>query len=205
MSEKTIGIIDYGMGNLGSVSCALDRLGIKNIFVQKEKELADCDRIIIPGVGSFNAAMNNIRMLGLESGIKNFAAQGKPVLGICLGMQVLFMQGTEGGITRGLGLLKGTVEKLAFAPKLPHTGWNNVLSLKESRLLKGIKNNSWFYFVHSFACKPALQDCILSVTEYGKQFVSIVEYKNIFGVQFHPEKSGRTDAILLNNFCKMML
>lgn len=196
-----IGVLDYGMGNLGSVSYALARIGARSVVVRTAREIEECSALVIPGVGSFNAAMQELEKL--KPAIKWFASTGKPVLGICLGMQVLFERGSEGGSCRGLGLLEGSVRKMRFAPKLPHVGWNNVRAKRKNSLFKGIPNGACFYFVHSYACELA-RECVLGTTKYGKQFVSAAGKENVFGVQFHPEKSGAAGERLLKNFVELI-
>ncbi len=196
-----IGILDYGMSNLASVSSAFARLGEKTRIARRPGEISACDALVIPGVGSFAAAME--RLAPLRPAIYAFAESGKPVLGICLGMQVLFEKGSEGGEVKGLGLLAGTVEKMGFAPKLPHVGWNQVACKRPSPLFRGL-GKEWFYFVHSYACKPSQEADLLAVTEYGQLFASAAEWENVFGVQFHPEKSGEAGGRLLKNFSEMV-
>ena len=196
-----IGLLDYGGSNLASVSSAFARLGAKTRIVRRPGEISACDALVIPGVGSFNAAME--RLAPLRPAISAFAESGKPALGICLGMQVLFEKGSEGGDVKGLGLLSGSVEKMGFAPKLPHVGWNTAVAVRESPLFRGL-GKEWFYFVHSFACKPSRESDLLAVTEYGQLFASAVERENVLGVQFHPEKSGAAGERLLKNFLEMV-
>lgn len=202
MNTVRIGVLDYGASNMGSVSYAFDRLEAISATVKSGEEIASCDALVIPGVGSFKAAM--LKLEQLRKPIEEFASSGKPIFGICLGMQVLFDEGSEGGSCKGLGLLRGRVEKMSFAPKLPHVGWNQVKVMKSSKLFEGIAKDAYFYFVHSYACKPSSKAEVLGVTEFGASFVSAVEKKNVFGVQFHPEKSGNAGALLLQNFLKMV-
>lgn len=196
-----MGILDYGMGNLGSVRQALERIGSQAKVVGRKGEIAACDALVIPGVGSFNAAMK--KLYAFQGEIKEFAYAGRPVLGVCLGMQVLFERGSEGGNCSGLGLLEGNVEKLR-ARKLPHVGWNQANAKAGSKLFEGVAKDSWFYFVHSYACNPYNKREIAATTDYQETFVSAVESKNVFGVQFHPEKSGTTGEKLLKNFSEMI-
>lgn len=199
---KKIGLLDYGAGNLGSVSSALARIGAESQIVKSSAGLRECDALVIPGVGSFAAAMK--KLAPFRQAVREFAASGKPVLGICLGMQVLFDRGEEGGECEGLVLVRGKVEKMFFAKKLPHVGWNEVEPVKKSRLLEGVPRGSCFYFVHSYCCRPASKLDLLAFTDYGEKFVSAVERGNVFGVQFHPEKSGATGERLLENFWRMV-
>ncbi len=195
-----IGILDYGVGNLGSVSYAFKRIKTKSKIVKTAVEIRKCDALVVPGVGAFKTGMAGLKPV--KSAVVEFAKSGKPVLGICLGMQLLFEKGTEGGSTAGLAIFEGRVEKMN-APKLPHVGWNQVKQKKKSLLFSGIEDNSYFYFVHSYACKPKKAACVVGATKFYMEFVSVVEQGNVFGVQFHPEKSGKNGEKMLKNFCKM--
>ena len=201
---KTIGILDYGMGNIASAKAGLMRAGAKNaVVVSTACEISKCDGLVIPGVGAFKAAMQSIRSLGMEDAIMEFAGSGRPLLGVCLGMQILFDTGTEGGKTAGLGLLSGRVELLRGAPKLPQIGWNTVRTRK-SPLWKGIAQNPYFYFVHSYACFPKDGKIVIGTTRHGADFASAVMQGSITGVQFHPEKSGPVGQALLGNFVEFV-
>ncbi|MFH1200446.1 MAG: imidazole glycerol phosphate synthase subunit HisH [Candidatus Micrarchaeota archaeon] len=194
-----IGVLDYGQGNLFNARNGLLRAGAKRVGVVKtSRGILESDALVIPGVGSFSTAM--ARLAPLREAILEFSLQKRPLLGICLGMQVLFEEGLEGGRTKGLGLLRGTVRKLVGAPRLPHVGWNTVLAIGEGRLFAGIRNNPQFYFVHSYAAAGVGENAISGMTEYGRPFVSAVESGNVFGVQFHPEKSAGAGARVLGNF-----
>ncbi|MFH1199519.1 MAG: imidazole glycerol phosphate synthase subunit HisH [Candidatus Micrarchaeota archaeon] len=196
-----IGILDYGQGNLFNARNGLMRAGAKNAgIVRTSRQIAGCDALVIPGVGSFSTAM--LKLALLRETILDFALQKRPILGICLGMQVMFDEGLEGGRTKGLGLLRGTVRKLVGAPRLPHIGWNTVSSRGNGVLFQGLPENPQFYFVHSFAAAGVNENTIAGVTDYGRPFVSAVETGNMFGVQFHPEKSGADGEALLRNFVK---
>ncbi|MEK7121412.1 MAG: imidazole glycerol phosphate synthase subunit HisH [Patescibacteria group bacterium] len=201
-----IGIINYGVGNLQSVKNSLDYLGIPNTIISKPKEVNKCDKIILPGVGAFGPAMDKLTELGFSKKIKEFAGLKKPILGICLGMQLLFQTSEEGGIHQGLGLVKGKV--LAFNKKvrdlpIPHVGWNNVYKDKTSLLFKNIDDNSCFYFVHSFYCEPADKSTVIASTNYSIRFAAAIGKDKIFGCQFHPEKSQTAGLKLLENFDKL--
>ncbi len=198
-----IGIINYGMGNLQSVKNSLDYLGIPNTIVYKPNEVSKCDKIILPGVGAFGTAMDKLVQLGFSEKIKEFAYLKKPVLGVCLGMQLLFEESEEYGVHKGLGLLKGKV--LPFSKKvkrlpIPHVGWNTIHQKHASSILKDIEDQSSFYFVHSFYCNPKDLKIVLAQTNYGIDFASIVGKDNIMGCQFHPEKSQTAGLKLLKNF-----
>ncbi|MBI3587967.1 imidazole glycerol phosphate synthase subunit HisH [Candidatus Micrarchaeota archaeon] len=196
-----IGILDYGMGNLGSVSYALKRMGKASSIIHGPKAVEEYDGLIIPGVGSFGPAME--RLETFRDGIIGFAQSGKPMLGICLGMQVLFEQGTERGTHEGLSLIGGKVEMLKGTPKLPHVGWNTIELEGKSRLMERIPNRSYAYFAHSYACEPDFKGSIIATTGYGNTFVSAVEQGNVLGVQFHPEKSGAIGELILKNFMEL--
>lgn len=196
-----IGILDYGAGNLGSVSYAFRRINAQSKIVRTGAEIRKCDALVIPGVGAFKAGMKGLKPV--KKAVVEFIKTEKPVLGVCLGMQLLFEKGTENGSTAGLAILKGSVEKMN-APKLPHVGWNQVKQKRKSRLFAGIKNNSYFYFVHSYACVPKKPECVVGATKFYVEFASVVEQGNVFGVQFHPEKSGRIGEKMLKNFCKIV-
>ncbi len=202
-----IGIINYGMGNLRSVKNSLDYLSIPNAVINKPREIDACDNIILPGVGAFGPAMEKLNELGFTQKILEFAYQEKPILGICLGMQLLFQESEEGGINQGLGLVKGKV--LAFNKKvndlpIPHVGWNNIYKDKASLLFQNIDDNSCFYFVHSFYCEPADKSTIIASTDYGIKFAAAIGKDKIFGCQFHPEKSQTAGLKLLENFQKFI-
>lgn len=191
------------MGNLQSVKNSLDYLKIPGIFIAKPQKIDACDKIILPGVGAFGPAMEKLNKLGFSEKIKEFSKNKKPVLGICLGMQLLFEESEEYGKHKGLGLLKGKV--LPFSKKvknlpIPLIGWNNINKKKESPLLKDIEDNATFYFVHSFYCKPSEQSATLASSDYGIEFSTIVGQDKIFGCQFHPEKSQAAGLKLLENF-----
>ena len=198
-----IGIINYGVGNLTSVKNSLDFLKIPNAFITAPKEIKKFDKIILPGVGAFGAAMEKLDKLGFAGEIKKFAASGKPILGICLGMQLLFDESSEHGHHKGLGLIKGRVlpfsEKVTKLP-IPLVGWNSITKNGESPLLMGINSSSSFYFVHSFYCEPKEKSVIAASSDYGIKFASIIHKNNIFGCQFHPEKSQAAGLQILKNF-----
>jgi imidazole glycerol-phosphate synthase subunit HisH len=196
----TIAILDYGMGNLRSVEKALERVGATGSITSDPHEARAADGLILPGVGAFPAAMSRVRELGLEALVAERVDAGTPVLGICLGLQLLFSASVENEGAQGLGLLTGEVTPLA-APglKVPHIGWSPVRWERESQLTDGIESESPFYFVHSFAPRPDAAD-MLGTAEYGERFVCAVERAPLYGVQFHPEKSSGAGLRLLSNF-----
>lgn len=198
-----IGIINYGVGNLQSVKNSLDYLKIPNKIIAKPQEMDRCSKIILPGVGAFEPAMAKLNQLGFSKKILEFTKQDKPILGLCLGMQLLFEIGFEDGQHKGLGLIKGDVlhfkNKLKNLP-IPHVGWNNLKIKSASPLFNNIGDNSCFYFVHSFYCQPANTAALIGETDYGIKFASVVNVGKIFGCQFHPEKSQSAGLQILKNF-----
>ena len=194
------GIIDYGAGNLRSVKNALDYLGLQSVISSDRETLAACDRLILPGVGAFKAAMQKLERAGLILFVRE-EAEKKPFLGICLGMQLLFEEGYEFGFSKGLGLLPGKVDRIdAGGLKIPHMGWNGLrIKRPDSPLLKGICEDDYVYFVHSYCAKCAPEvvsaDCF-----YGEAVPALVERGHIFGAQFHPEKSSAVGLRILKNF-----
>lgn len=206
-----IGIIDYGVGNLGSVLNAFNYLQsdshLPPFSVQVEssaRKLKDYDKLLLPGVGAFQRAMEHLRTKELESSIKDFAKSGKYMLGICLGMQLLFDKSYEFGECAGLGLLSGEVREFNnIAPlKVPHIGWNSCSLQSENALLAGIKDKSFFYFVHSFHISASLP-CVIGTCHYGYDFGAIVRQENLLGIQAHPEKSHNIGLQFLANFVKL--
>lgn len=195
-----IAILDYGMGNLRSVEKALEHVGATATISHGEAEVRAADGVILPGVGAFPRAMERISALGLDELIAERREAGVPILGICLGLQLLFDSTTELGGADGLGLLPGAVAELeADGLKVPHIGWSPVRWERESRLVEGIESETPFYFVHSFA--PRLRQAeLLGTAAYGSRFACAAESGNVFGVQFHPEKSSAAGLRLLSNF-----
>jgi len=194
-------VIDYGMGNLRSVSKALEYVGFGEVVVSSNPGVVgSAEVLVLPGVGAFGDAMENLRSLGLVEPIRKHIERGKPFLGICLGLQLLFERSHEHGLHEGLGILKGEVRLLPPRVRVPHIGWNQLWKKKESPLLKGIKDGEFFYFVHSYVVEPEEEEVVLTTTDYGVDFVSSVWVDNLFAVQFHPEKSQRKGLELLKNF-----
>lgn len=190
-----IGILDYGAGNLRSVQKAVEFLGGKAEISSDPKALNACGRLILPGVGSFKAGMESLKARGLDEYVKRRAAD-TPILGVCLGMQFLLEESEEEGVTVGLGLVKGRVVPFKIG-KIPHMGWNNVMGT--SPLFYGIPQGEQFYFVHSYYA-AAGEEYVIGKTEYHIAFASAVKSGNVYGVQFHPEKSGEVGLALLRNF-----
>jgi glutamine amidotransferase len=199
----TVGVVDYGVGNRRSVEKALERAGARPVVTGDHDTLRATDGLVVPGVGAFAAAMARLAAAGLDDLVRERAAEGTPVLGLCLGMQLLFDRSTELGGAEGLGLLPGTVEALApHDPglKVPHIGWNAVRFERPSPLVEGLGDEAAFYHVHSFAPRPADADDVLGRGDYGGPFVSIVARDTLYGCQFHPEKSSADGLRLLANF-----
>lgn len=195
-----IGIVNYGMGNLRSVERALERVGAEPLVSSEPAELAGSDGLVLPGVGAFPKAMIRIRESGLETLLRERAAAGTPLLGICLGMQLLFDSSTEHGGADGLGLLPGPVRGMASeGVKLPHIGWSPLRLERNSPLTEGIADGEPFYFVHSFAPEPA-EAQLLGSAEHGSRFAALVGSHPVYGAQFHPEKSSVAGLRLLGNF-----
>jgi len=195
-----IAIIDYGMGNLHSVSKAVERLGYEAVVTADPQQIVEADGAILPGVGAFGDAMQNLRNTGLDEVVKFYAASGKPILGICLGMQLLFSQSEEYGKNEGLGLLPGEVIRFSGDFKIPHMGWNKLSFLQGgSPLFQGLEEGH-VYFVHSFHAKPGLASDLLATTDYYGPVTAIVGRGSVYGMQFHPEKSGDLGMALLGNF-----
>ena len=199
-----IAIIDYGAGNLMSVKKALDFIGAESEITMDAGTIRAASHIILPGVGSFGDAMASMSERGLVETVKEAAMSGKPFLGICLGLQLLFEGSEESPDAKGLGLLKGEIASIPrdMGLKVPHIGWNSVKFNEESRLFKGIPQGSYFYFVHSFYLRNAEAGSAAAVTEYGVEIECAVEKGNLFATQFHPEKSGEAGLRLLENFIK---
>ena len=194
-----IGIIDYGMGNLRSVLKAIEFLGGEGRVTARAEELDVCEKLILPGVGSFGAGMENLRRGGLDEYVRRRAAEGTPLLGICLGMQFLLEESEEEGLFQGLGLVKGRVVPFTEG-KIPHMGWNAVEDMR-GPLFDGIPSGTQFYFVHSYFADTA-EEYTLGKTEYYRTFASAVGKNNVFGVQFHPEKSGAAGLQLLRKYMR---
>ena len=201
--KKKIGIIDYGMGNLWSIKNAFDYLGYENHFFSDYKKIDDFSHIILPGVGAFKKAIRNLQDIKLFKPLKKIIGKKTKLLGICLGMQLLFDNSTEDGFTEGLGLIKGKVEKFSAkelnSKKIPHVGYNQVF-FKKNKVFNGIKNNADFYFDHSYRIKEYDENIFPIYSNYGTKFLSGFIYKNIYSAQFHPEKSQSNGLLFLNNF-----
>jgi glutamine amidotransferase len=199
--EKRIAVIDYGMGNIKNVKNAFNYLGYSVKITGDFKDIKDATHLILPGVGGFKDAMATLKKKGLVNPVKDAASEGKKFLGICLGMQLLFETSEEFGYSEGLGIFKGKVVKFDenAVNLIPHIGWNDVEILKPLNEFKGIKDKSFFYFLHSYYCVPE-EDITAAVCDYCGKFCACVKKDNIFACQFHPEKSHTAGLALLKNF-----
>ncbi|PTL54185.1 imidazole glycerol phosphate synthase subunit HisH [Paraconexibacter algicola] len=204
----TIAVVDYGMGNRRSVEKALERVGVRARITGDHDELRTVDGLLVPGVGAFPAAMERLRALGLVTLLRDLVAGGTPLLGACLGMQLLFERSVEHGGAEGLGLLPGEVVALDPGPahpqlKLPHIGWNEVRWERPSPISAGLPDPATFYHVHSYVPRPSAPDVTLGTSDYGVPFASVVGRDHVFGAQFHPEKSSTHGLAMLANFARL--
>jgi glutamine amidotransferase len=197
-----ITIIDCAISNLRSVQKAFEKVGVSAEVSEDRRVIEKAEKLVLPGVGAFGQAMENLSKDGLDESIRRHAKAGKPLIGICLGMQLLFSESEELGRHRGLDLLRGKVRRFPTTVKVPHVGWNQARIRKASPLLKGINGESYFYFVHSYYLEPE-EDVALTTTDYGIDFPSAVQKDNIFGIQFHPEKSQEKGLTILKNFAEL--
>lgn len=196
-----IAIIDYGAGNLHSVKNALDFLGAESIITPNSEEILACDKIILPGVGAFGDAMDCLAKTGLDQTVKKAVELNKPLLGICLGLQLMFEESEEAPGKKGLGIFKGKIVKIPdHGLKIPHMGWNSLALTKDSKLLKDLGEEPYVYFVHSYYLTTPEKDIVSAYTEYGERLDVAVERDNVFAAQFHPEKSGDVGMKILKNF-----
>ena len=203
MSGVRVGVVDLGMGNRRSVEKALAHVGADVVVSAEPAVLSRCDGLVLPGVGAFPRGMERLRASGLDAVVGAAAAQGRPLLGICLGMQLLFDGSTELGGAVGLGLIPGAVTGIeAGGLRIPHIGWNVVRAERPSPLLE---RDAAFYHVHSFCARPADPADVVASTEYGERFATVVSRGSVHGVQFHPEKSSRDGLALLARFCELVL
>ena len=204
MDETMIGIIDYDAGNIRSVEHALKSMDVPYVLSSDPEVLKKADKLILPGVGAYGDAMEKLNASNLTNTIKELTGNGKPLLGICLGLQLLFESSEESPGVEGIGILKGHILKIPSdgSLKIPHMGWNSLSMPKQSRLLKGIKEGSYVYFVHSYYLM-ADEDVVIATSDYGVTIHAAVEKDNIFACQFHPEKSSDTGLQILKNFISM--
>ena len=197
-----VAIIDYGVGNLRSVEKAFAAMGCDAIVTGNDRELRDAERLVLPGVGAFGACMQALSERGFDNLVRERVREGIPLLGVCVGMQMLFEESDEFGRTAGLGLLRGCVRRFSNDLVVPQVGWNQIRQLAMHPLFEGITDQSFFYFVHSFFCDPVDNSTIIGETEYSDTYASVVAQANVCGVQFHPEKSQVAGLRLLRNFAR---
>ena len=197
----SVAIIDYGVGNLRSVEKAFAATGCEAIVSGDESVLRKAERLVLPGVGAFAACMKALKERGFDGLVKERVSEGTPLLGVCVGMQMLFDESEEFGSTRGLGLLRGSVRRFTGELVVPHIGWNRIQQTRTHELFAGVEEGSFCYFVHSFYCEPVDESVVMGETEYGVRYASVVAEANVCGVQFHPEKSQEVGLRMLRNFC----
>ena len=203
MTSKIV-IIDYGMGNLRNVQKGFEKIGFEATLTRSKKEIGRASAIVLPGVGAFKDCMENLEKYGLIDPLLRSIEKGKPYLGICLGLQILFSKSEEFGSHKGLDLIRGNVVKFKPNPehKVPHMGWNTIEKKREVPMLQGVEDGDFFYFVHSYFVVPEEAQVISTFTTYGNPFVSSISKENLFATQFHPEKSQQKGLRLLENFVK---
>jgi len=199
-----ITIIDYGAGNLFSVRKAIEYFDVDVAISDNSEDILNAEGLVLPGVGAFGWGMKLLEEKRLCEPIREAVDKGVPLLGVCLGLQLLFEESEESPEVSGLGLIKGRVKRLPNDLPLPHIGWNQVKIIKETRIFKGISQNSFFYFVHSYYGEPSDRDSVCGITEYGIEFPSVICKENIFAVQFHPEKSSSEGLKIYKNFLEVV-
>jgi imidazole glycerol-phosphate synthase subunit HisH len=200
---REVAIVDYGVGNLRSVEKAFAATDCDAIVSSDEKDLRAAKRLVLPGVGAFGACMKALTERGFDRLVRERVEEGTPLLGVCVGMQLLFEESDEFGATAGLGLLRGKVTRFSDEFVVPHVGWNRIHQVCEHPMFDGVGNGSFFYFVHSYYCEPEDKSVVAGETEYGVRYASVVAKENICGVQFHPEKSQDAGLRLLRNFAHL--
>ncbi len=196
-------IIDYNVGNLNNLKNALAYSGVKSKLVSNADEVKKADRILLPGVGAFKPAMNHLKHSGMLEALHEKVLSGTPMLGVCVGAQLLMDNSEEDGIHEGLGWIQGEVKRFSHKLKIPQIGWNSVKQQKKNVLFKDVSDEMYFYFVHSYHLEAINSDHVLGTTNYGYDFTSVVSKDNLWGVQFHPEKSQNAGLQLLKNFCTL--
>jgi glutamine amidotransferase len=202
LTAPQVMVVNYGVGNLRSIKQGLEKSRAQVQITHDPKELRRSDAIVLPGVGAFAPAVKNL--MPLTDVVKEAIEDSKPILGVCLGLQLLFTRSSEGGSTRGLDLIKGDIVKFPDTVKIPQMGWNTLDFAQANPLLEGVKDHSYVYFVHSYYPQPLDPKVIMATTEYGVKFPSMVARKNIFATQFHPEKSSKTGLTILKNFVRLV-
>lgn len=201
---SSVGILDISLSNLGALQASFRALEAPTILCAKPRDLDFVDRVVIGGVGNFREAMTRLDESGMLSALRNFAKDGKPILGICLGMQLLAEEGNEGGVTEGLGLISGSVVPLdGHGVRVPHVGWNDVEFIGEGAIFEGLESGTDFYFVHNYILEPGSDSAVLGKTTHGQTFASVVADGHVWGVQFHPEKSHKQGRAVLRNFLEL--
>jgi glutamine amidotransferase len=198
----SVAIIDYGVGNLRSVEKAFHASGVEAVVSSEESVLRSAERLVLPGVGAFRACVEALTERGFDRLVRERVGEGTPLLGVCVGMQMLFEESEEFGTTRGLGFLRGRVRRFPEGLHVPQVGWNQVVWAKPHALAEGIEDKTFFYFVHSFYCEASDAAAAVGETEYGLTYASVVSGGNVCGVQFHPEKSQAAGLRLLKNFAE---
>jgi glutamine amidotransferase len=198
-------VINYGMGNLRSVVKTLEKAGADVLITSDSNEIEKARGIVLPGVGEFSKTMENLKKLNILETLSNSILKGIPYLGICLGLQLLFTESEEGNGSQGLNIIKGKVKRFVNNMKIPHMGWNQIkIRNKKCKILEEIPDNSYFYFAHSYYAIPEDKHVIVATTDYGIEFVSIIQKGNILGTQFHPEKSSELGLKIIKNFCQLV-
>lgn len=200
-----LAVLDYGAGNLRSVVRALEVNGIRPVVLGDPDALLRADALVFPGVGAAGSAMRRLRERGLDEAVREFYRSGRPILGVCLGLQLLFDRSEEDGGTPGLGLIPGEVRRFPDGLKIPHMGWNQVRRRRDHPILAGIPDGAHFYFVHSYYAVPAEPAAAVGTTDYGLDFASVVARENLVATQFHPEKSGRWGLAVYGNFLRTLV
>lgn len=199
-----IAIVDYGMGNLRSVQRAFEYVGAEAIVTDHRATIESASAVVLPGVEAFGKAMSNLKRAGLADVIRQVIARGRPFLGICLGLQLLFKESEEMGQHRGLSVFDGMVKRFNVSLKVPQIGWNQIHVQQASPLLEGVADGSYAYFVHSYYVVPADPEIVLATTDYGINYPSVIGQDNVFGLQFHPEKSQTVGLRILRNFTALV-
>lgn len=202
MTAPQVAVVNYGVGNLRSIKRGLERSGAQVQITQDPTELCKSDAIVLPGVGAFAPAVKNL--MPLTDVVKEAMEDDKPILGVCLGLQLLFTRSSEGGSTRGLDFIKGDIVKFPDTMKIPQMGWNTIDFVQVHPLLEGVEDHSYVYFVHSYYPQPSDPKVIVATTKYGVKFPSLVAKHSLFATQFHPEKSSKTGLTILKNFMKIV-
>lgn len=200
----SIAIVDYGAGNLRSVQKAVEHVGGAACLTEDPERIARSAGVIFPGVGAFKSGFRGLEQRGLIPALRETIGAGKPFLGICLGLQLLFEESEEDGPTPGLGILPGRVVRFSGKLKIPHMGWNRIEIQKSAPILDGIPDGTYFYFVHSYHVSPSAPGIAAATTDYGRPFTSVIARNNLFAMQFHPEKSQRWGLQVLANFCRIV-